>query len=300
MPAIPARAAMSCGGEVYQRDDDTERGCASGSTTTTRSPPRSSPTTESKGFLREVDGDRPVDDVWRGRPSDLGSVAAVIVRKSAAEIEIMREAGRISARALRLVGEAVRAGVTHRGARRDRRERHPRRGRHPGVQGLPWLPGDAVHVAQRAGRSRHPVSRRRACRRGHPVGRRGCDRRRLLRRQRGDVRRRRDLATRHALLLDTTAASLDAGIAQCVVGNRLFDIGAAVQTVAEAPGVRRWSASTWGTGSAERCTRTRNVPNYGTAVRGPARGRAWCSRSSRWSTRAATRCDVARRMAGRS
>ncbi len=37
-------------------------------------------------------------------------------------------------------------------------------------------------------------------------------------------------------LLDATAASLQAGIAQCVPGNRLFDIGHAVQTVAEGAG----------------------------------------------------------------
>ena len=36
----------------------------------------------------------------------------MIVRKSASEIEIMREAGRVSARALRLVGEAVAVGVS--------------------------------------------------------------------------------------------------------------------------------------------------------------------------------------------
>ena len=36
----------------------------------------------------------------------------MIVRKSSAEIETMREAGRVSARALRLVGEAVAPGVT--------------------------------------------------------------------------------------------------------------------------------------------------------------------------------------------
>ena len=72
----------------------------------------------------------------------------MIVRKSAAEIEIMREAGRVSARALRLVGEAVAPGVTTaeldelaeaviREARRRAR-----------VQGLPRVPQDDLHLAQ--------------------------------------------------------------------------------------------------------------------------------------------------------
>ena len=69
-------------------------------------------------------------------------------------------------------------------------------------------------------------------------------------------------------LLDATKASLDAGIVQCEVGNRLFDIGHAVQTVAEAAGffvVREYV----GHGIGRNMHEDPNVPNYGTAGRGP-------------------------------
>ena len=69
-------------------------------------------------------------------------------------------------------------------------------------------------------------------------------------------------------LLDTTRRSLEAGIAQCVEGNRLFDIGHAVQTVAEADGffvVREYV----GHGIGRNMHEDPNVPNYGAAGKGP-------------------------------
>jgi methionyl aminopeptidase len=69
-------------------------------------------------------------------------------------------------------------------------------------------------------------------------------------------------------LLDVTAASLDAGIAQCVIGNHLFDIGHAVQKVAEAAGfgvVREYV----GHGIGRNMHEDPNVPNYGLAGKGP-------------------------------
>jgi len=69
-------------------------------------------------------------------------------------------------------------------------------------------------------------------------------------------------------LLAATAASLDAGIAQCLVGNRLFDIGHAVQSVAEAAGfsvVREYV----GHGIGRNMHEDPNVPNYGLAGKGP-------------------------------
>ena len=76
-----------------------------------------------------------------------------------------------------------------------------------------------------------------------------------------------EIAEKAALLLDTTAASLEAGIAKCAVGNRLFDIGAAVQAVAEAQGfgvVREYV----GHGIGRSMHEDPNVPNYGTAGTG--------------------------------
>ncbi|MGZ7087604.1 MAG: type I methionyl aminopeptidase, partial [Ilumatobacteraceae bacterium] len=69
-------------------------------------------------------------------------------------------------------------------------------------------------------------------------------------------------------LLDATKASLDAGIGECRVGNHLFDIGAAVQAVAEGAGfsvVREYV----GHGIGRNMHEDPNVPNYGVAGKGP-------------------------------
>jgi methionyl aminopeptidase len=71
-----------------------------------------------------------------------------------------------------------------------------------------------------------------------------------------------------ARLLEVTEASLMAGIAQMVDGNRLSDIGHAVQEVAEAAGfsvVRGYEGHAIGTAMHERP----GVPNYGAAGKGP-------------------------------
>jgi len=69
-------------------------------------------------------------------------------------------------------------------------------------------------------------------------------------------------------LLEATAASLAAGIEACREGNRLYDIGAAVQGVAEAAGfgvVREYV----GHGIGRAMHEDPNVPNYGKAGTGP-------------------------------
>ena len=69
-------------------------------------------------------------------------------------------------------------------------------------------------------------------------------------------------------LLDATERSLEAGIAQCRAGNRLFDIGHAVQEVAEGAGfsvVREYV----GHGIGRAMHEDPNVPNYGRAGTGP-------------------------------
>ena len=71
-----------------------------------------------------------------------------------------------------------------------------------------------------------------------------------------------------ARLLEVTEASLMAGISQMVDGNRLSDIGHAVQQVAEAAGfsvVRGYEGHAIGTAMHERP----GVPNYGAAGKGP-------------------------------
>jgi methionyl aminopeptidase len=69
-------------------------------------------------------------------------------------------------------------------------------------------------------------------------------------------------------LMDATRRSLEAGIAKCVAGGRLYDIGAAVQATAEAAGfsvVREYV----GHGIGRAMHEEPQVPNYGTAGRGP-------------------------------
>jgi methionyl aminopeptidase len=60
-------------------------------------------------------------------------------------------------------------------------------------------------------------------------------------------------------LLERTRAALDRGIAEARPGNRLGDIGAAIQEVADAPATA-WSASWWGTGWGGSRTRSRRCP----------------------------------------
>jgi len=191
----------------------------------------------------------------------------VIVRKSAAEIEIMREAGRISARALRLVGESVRPGVSTAELDEIAENAIREQGAMPAFKGYHGFPatlctslndqvvhgipspkvvladGDIISVDVGAVFGGYYGDNAAT----FPVGRVSDDAMRLL---------------------DTTAESLRAGIAQCLVGNHLLDIGAAVQVVAEAQGfgvVREYV----GHGIGRAMHEDPNVPNYGTPGSGP-------------------------------
>jgi methionyl aminopeptidase len=191
----------------------------------------------------------------------------VIVRKSAAEIETMREAGRISARALRLVGEAVRPGATT--AQLDAIAEAAIRedGAVPAFKGYHGFPAtlctslnsQVVHGIPSAGIT---------LKEGDIIS---VDVGALIDGYYGDnastfaVGTVSELASR---LLHVTEASLAAGIARCVKGNRLYDIGAAVQEVAEVAGfgvVREYV----GHGIGRAMHEDPNVPNYGVAGTGP-------------------------------
>ncbi|MBI1844651.1 MAG: type I methionyl aminopeptidase [Actinobacteria bacterium] len=76
------------------------------------------------------------------------------------------------------------------------------------------------------------------------------------------------IASEAQRLIDVTEASLTAGIAQMYEGNRISDIGQAVQEVAEAAGfsvVREYVGHAIGTEMHEKP----EVPNYGPGGRGP-------------------------------
>ncbi|MDZ4170048.1 MAG: type I methionyl aminopeptidase [Coriobacteriia bacterium] len=190
----------------------------------------------------------------------------MIVRKSASEIEIMREAGRISARALRLVGEGVRPGVTTRELDEIAEAAIVDAGATPAFKGYHGFP--ATLCTSLNNQVVHGIPSK-TCRltEGDIVS---VDVGAIFDGYYGDnaatfaVGRISDEATR---LLETTERSLYAGIAACVVGGHLYDIGAAVQGVAEAAGfgvVREYVGH--GIGSAMH--EDPNVPNYGVAGTG--------------------------------
>lgn len=191
----------------------------------------------------------------------------MIVRKSAAEIETMKEAGRISALALRLVGEAVQAGVTTIELDAIAEETIRSQGAHPaflGYHGFPCTLCTSIGSQVVHGIPSPHIRLQESQVLSVDVGA-------VIDGYYGDNAATFPVGTvseQAARLLDATRRSLDAGIAACVPGNRLFDIGASVQQVAEAAGfsiVREYV----GHGIGREMHEDPNVPNYGTRGTGP-------------------------------
>jgi len=190
----------------------------------------------------------------------------VIVTKSDAELAIMREAGRITAAALRVVAGAVKPGVTTAQLDALAEETIRAAGAKPAFKGYHGFPGTLCTSVD--GQVVHGIPGPRVLREGEilsvdcgaivdgyygdsamtfPVGQVSVEARRLM---------------------DVTRESLEAGIARCVPGMRLYDISAAVQTVAEAAGfsiVREYV----GHGIGRSMHEDPQVPNYGKAGTGP-------------------------------
>lgn len=191
----------------------------------------------------------------------------MIIRKSASEIEIMREAGRISARALRLVGEAVRPGVSTEELDRIAEESIRSAGAAPAFKGYHGFPktlctslnsqvvhgipssnvvleeGDVISVDVGAIFKGYYGDTAKT----FPVGR---------------------VSAQAAKLLATTEGALAAGIDAAREGNHLYDIGHAVQAVAERAGfsvVREYV----GHGIGQSMHEEPSVPNYGRPGTGP-------------------------------
>jgi methionyl aminopeptidase len=191
----------------------------------------------------------------------------VIIRKSAAEIEAMREAGRITARALRVVGEAVRPGVTTHELDTVAEEAIRSEGAVPAFLGYNGFP--ATICASVNEQVVHGIPGDRRLEGGDILS---VDVGAIVDGYYGDsaftfpVGEVSDEAVR---LMGATRQALHAGIAACIPGMRLSDIGHAVQRVAEAAGfavVREYV----GHGIGRAMHEEPQIPNFGPGGRGPA------------------------------
>lgn len=178
----------------------------------------------------------------------------------------MREAGRITAVALRRVGEAVAPGVTT--GELDRLAEAVIRdaGATPAFKGYHGFP--ATLCTSVDGEVVHGIPGTRVLREGEILS---VDCGAIVDGYYGDSAMTfavGPVLAEARRLLDVTRAALDAGIAQCLPGMRLHDISAAVQGVAEGAGfsvVREYV----GHGIGRSMHEDPQVPNYGQAGTGP-------------------------------
>lgn len=192
----------------------------------------------------------------------------MIIRKSSTEIDVMREAGRVTARALRLVGEAVQPGVTT--AELDAIAEATIRdaGALPAFKGYHGFPATICASINDEVVHGIPTPRRRL-REGDILS---VDVGAIVDAYYGDSARTfpvGEVSDETMRLLSVTEACLEAGMAKAVEGMRLYDISHAVQVVAEDAGfsvVREYV----GHGIGQSMHEEPQIPNFGSAGKGPA------------------------------
>lgn len=190
----------------------------------------------------------------------------MIVLKTSRELAIMREAGRISAMALKVAGEAVEPGVSTWEIDRVARKYIESQGAVPSFLGYGGFPASACISVNNVVIHGIP-SKRQIIKAGDIVS---IDIGAIYEGFNGDNAYTfacGDISAEAQRLLDATRESLYEGIKQAKAGNRLGDIGSAVQRYVEARGysvVRDFV----GHGVGAKLHEDPSVPNYGTPGRG--------------------------------
>lgn len=190
----------------------------------------------------------------------------MIIAKSAAEIDVMREAGRITALALDAVSSAVAPGITTADLDAIAEGVIVKAGARPAFKGYHGFP--ATLCTSVNDQVVHGIPGARVLREGEIVS---VDCGAIVDGYYGDSARTfpvGQVSAEAARLMDVTRLSLEAGIARCRPGMRLYDVSAAVQQVAEAAGfsvVREYV----GHGIGRAMHEDPQVPNYGKAGTGP-------------------------------
>ena len=190
----------------------------------------------------------------------------MIVLKTSRELAIMREAGRISAMALKVAGEAVEPGVSTWEIDRVARKYIESQGAVPSFLGYGGFPASACISVNNVVIHGIP-SKRQIVKAGDIVS---IDIGAMFEGFHGDNAYTfpcGDIAPQAQRLLDATRESLYEGIKQAKAGNRLGDIGSTVQRYVEARGysvVRDFV----GHGVGAKLHEDPSVPNYGTPGRG--------------------------------
>lgn len=190
----------------------------------------------------------------------------MIVLKSEQELEVMKEAGRITAMALRVVGEAAKPGVKTRDLDRLAEECIRAEGAKPAFKGYYDYPATLCTSVNE--QVVHGIPGKRVLKEGDILS---VDCGAVFEGYYGDSARTfaiGEVSDQARRLLEATESSLMAGIEQCRIGLRLYDIGAAVQEVAERAGfsvVRDYV----GHGIGRAMHEDPQVPNYGRHGSGP-------------------------------
>ena len=191
----------------------------------------------------------------------------MIILKSSREIELMRESGKVAYAAMEAVRKAVRPGITTIELDQIVENEILKRGAKPSFKGYSGFPGSAcISVNDMVV---HGIPGKRKLMEGDIVS---IDLGAILHGYHSDMARTfavGEIAAEHAELIKVTEECFFIGIKQAVPGNRISDIGKAIQNHAEAHGygvVRELV----GHGVGRDLHEDPSVPNYAGRTRGPA------------------------------